>query len=409
MIPINIIGMGLGKSDLTKAHLDIISSCDLLVGGKRMLEMVDTKGKQTLAITGRIDSVVDTLKEKAIDHKIAVLASGDPLFHGIGATLTRHFDPDDLIIHPNVSSVCAAFAVIKEPWHDARIISLHGKEKDNFSFASLAKETKVAFLTDPEMDPHFIAGALIKEGLLNIKFCVLENLGDRDRQRIQWFDNLEVVSGYSFAQPNIVIIKKQMFPSNVVSRETYIGMPEGLFRHGHGLITKAEVRTISLSKLKLIRKDHVLWDIGAGSGSVSIEAASLLPWGHVYAIEKHSSRIPDIIHNIQNFNCPNIQVVHAVFPEGMEELKKPDRIFIGGGGIDLENILKTACGRIAQYGILVINTVLLESLERSIRILEENNFKPDITQIQVARSKDMAYGRRLESLNPVWIISGTKP
>ncbi len=409
MLPINIIGIGLGKSDLTQAHLGIIESCDLLVGGKRLLEMVDTDGKQTLVITGRIDSLVETLKEKANNHKVVVLASGDPLFHGIGATLIRHFDPDDLIIHPNVSSVCAAFAAIKEPWHDARIISLHGKEKDNFSFASLAKESKVAFLTDPDMDPHFIAGALIKEGLLNIKFCVLENLGHKDRQKIQWFDNLDAVLEHSFAHPNIVIIKKQAHSSGVVSRETHLGMPDRLFRHGHGLITKAEIRTVSLSRLKLIRKDHVLWDIGACSGSVSIEAAFQLPWGRVYAIEKHSSRIPDIIHNIHNFNCPNIQVVHAAFPEGLEELKKPDRIFIGGGGKDLEKILETACDQIAQYGILVINTVLLESLERSVRILEENNFKPDITQIQVARSKDMAYGRRLESLNPVWIISGTKP
>jgi precorrin-6Y C5,15-methyltransferase (decarboxylating) len=152
----------------------------------------------------------------------------------------------------------------------------------------------------------------------------------------------------------------------------------------------------------------VLWDIGAGSGSVSIEAAFQLPWGHVYAIERHSSRIPDIIHNIQNFNCSNIQVVHAAFPEGIEELKKPDRIFIGGGGKDLDKIIETACNLVDQYGIVVINTVLLESLERSVRILEEHNFKPEVIQLAVSRSKNMPFGHRFEPLNPVWIISGTK-
>jgi len=147
----------------------------------------------------------------------------------------------------------------------------------------------------------------------------------------------------------IVILKKYHTESSQVSNETHIGMHDSLFRHSKGLITKSEVRCISLSKLKLISKEHVLWDIGAGSGSISVEASLLNPWGDVYAMEKHPNRIFDIIQNIKNFNCSNIKV------------------------------------------------------------LKDNHFDPDVVQIQVSRSKPMPFGDRFEALNPVWIISGSKP
>ncbi|MFH2058858.1 MAG: precorrin-6y C5,15-methyltransferase (decarboxylating) subunit CbiE [Pseudomonadota bacterium] len=408
MYPINIIGIGQSKSDLTEKQLNIIHACDLIVGGKRQLDLFDTTGKQTLQIKGHLSIIIDTIKEKADSHKIVVLASGDPLFHGIGSTLTQSFDKNDLIIHSNISSISAAFAAIKEPWHDAKIISLHGKSKQPFSFASLWKENKVAFLTDPIMDPVFIACELIKEGIININFCVLENIGHPTKQRIQWFNNLDTVRNQIFSHPNIVILKKNIDPHRVVSRETHIGMNDSLFKHSKGLITKSEVRSISLSKLKLIKKDHVLWDIGAGSGSVSVEAALQLPWGHVYSIENRPDRIPDIIQNIQNFNCSNVQVVNADFPDGIDELRPPDRIFIGGGGKGLEQIIDVACNKLRPYGVIVINTVLLQTLETSVRILEKNKFKPSAVQIQVSRSKAMPFGHRFEALNPVWIISGSK-
>jgi precorrin-6Y C5,15-methyltransferase (decarboxylating) len=408
MYPIDIIGIGQNKSDLTCDHLALIEACDLLVGGKRQLDLFDTNKKQTLQIKGHLNTIIEKIKEKSELYKIVVLASGDPLFYGIGATLTQHFDKKNLNIHSNISSVSAAFAAIKEPWHDAKIISLHGKAKEAFSFDSLWKESKIAFLTDPLMDPGFIAGELIKEGILNVNFCVLENIGHPKKQKIQWFDDLDAVKRQVFAQPNVVILKKDIDPTRFVSRETHIGMDDHLFKHSKGLITKSEVRSISLSKLKLLKKDHVLWDIGAGSGAVSVEAALQLPRGHVFSIEKHPDRIPDIIQNVQNFDCSNVHIVNASFPENIDKLMPPDRIFIGGGGKDLEQNLEIACIKLSQHGIIVINTVLLQTLETSVRILEKNHFEPHVVQVQVSRSKGMPFGHRFEALNPVWIISGTK-
>ena len=409
MNPINIIGIGLGKEDLTSKHLALIKDCDVLIGGTRHLALFDTLDKQKIPVKSYIKGIVDIIKEKMTHHKIVVLASGDPLFYGIGSILVQHFDKKYLHIHSNLSSVSAAFAAIKEPWHDAKIISLHETQEEDFLFSTLAEDHKIAFLTNPERDPYYIAAGLIKENLYDFKFCVLEKLGDRNEEKITWYDSLNQIKNQTFSHPNIVVLLRRMKAKNNISHETYIGMKDSMFKHSKGLITKSEIRSITLSKLKLIRKDHVFWDIGSGSGSVGIEASFQVPLGHVYAIEKHPGRIADIVHNINNFKCSNITVFHTAFPEGIEELKTPDRIFIGGGGRTLEQIINVSCDKLTSSGIIVINTVLLQNLETALRCLKKHKFEPQVVQIQIFRSKGMPFGDRLEALNPVWIISGVKP
>ena len=177
-------------------------------------------------------------------------------------------------------------------------------------------------------------------------------------------------------------------------------MPEKMFRHARGLITKSEVRAVSLSKLKLMRNDHVLWDIGAGSGAVSIEASCLLPQGHVFAFEKNSRRIPDIIQNISNFERANIKVLNTSFPEGIGDIRRPDRIFIGGGGSALESIIQAALEHLDPFGSIVINTVLIENLHTAIRILKQFHIDPEIVQMQISRSKTDAVQRTDGSPQP---------
>ncbi len=409
MNSIDIIGIGQGRSDLTPHHLELIGKCDVLVGGKRQLGLFDTTSKQTLVIKGKLSPVIHAIKEEAKTNKIVVLASGDPLFYGIGATLTRYFDRKHLKIHPNISSISAAFAAIKEPWHDARLVSLHGKETNTNYFDEIDKDEKIAFLTDPEKDPHYIAKKLIQGKILNYRLCVLENLGHSEHQKIRWFDHPDELDNISFAQPNIVILKKKLQDQSYVSRETHLGMDDDCFSHSKGLITKSEVRAVTLAKLKLTHKDHVLWDIGAGSGSVSIEAALQLSHGKVFAFEQHSDRISNILENCKQFNCSNISIINTAFPSGIETLDRPDRIFIGGGGKNINSITQAAFNRLDSGGIIVINTVLIQSLEAAINALEKNKCSPQVIQMQVSRSKQMPFGQRMEALNPVWIISGSKP
>jgi precorrin-6Y C5,15-methyltransferase (decarboxylating) len=408
MNPINVIGIGQGKQDLTATHLALIQGADLLVGGWRHLEMFASHRGDTLVISGAIEQVIDQIKENMTHKKIVVLASGDPLFYGIGSTLSKHMDKRHIVIHANISSVAAAFAAIGEPWHDAKIVSLHGKTRQVVPFSSLAGETKVAFLTDPTRDPAYIASMLINLELFGFKLCVLENLGAAE-EKISWFDDYARVADLKFAHPNIVVLLKNGTPKKNVPHETHIGMDDNLYRHTKGLITKSEIRSISLSKLELVRKDHILWDIGSGSGSVGIEASFQIPWGQVFAVEKNQTRIPDIIHNIKLFNQSNIKILNLDFPEGSDQLTDPDRIFIGGGGSELEKIMNTCCVRLKEQGTIVINTILIQNMETAVRVLKQKGFSYEMIQIQVSRSKPMPYGDRLEPLNPVWIISGRKP
>ena len=409
MNPIHVIGMGQGRQDLTAAHLSLIDSCDVLVGGRRLLELFDTSNKQTLPVNADIDGLMDSISRIDEDRMIVVLASGDPLFHGIGSTLIKYFDRERIHIHSNISIVSAAFAAIKEPWHDAKIVSLHGKQPDSFLFSELSDVCKVAFLTDLQKDPRYIATELIEHGFEEFNICVLECIGDLEKETIRWFDAPASVLGVQFSQPNVVILIRQSRPAASRRVVTHIGMDDSLFQHSKGLITKSEIRGISLSKLRLVKKDHVLWDIGSGSGSVGIEASFLIPHGSVYLIEKNAKRISDIVNNIRNFNCLNTKVLNANFPEDIQDLPGPDRIFIGGGGQGLESVLQFSCDALDPGGIVVVNTVLIQNLDTAVRVFEDKGFAPDAVQVQVSKMKKMPYGQRFESLNPVWIVSGVKP
>ncbi|HKJ97826.1 MAG TPA: precorrin-6y C5,15-methyltransferase (decarboxylating) subunit CbiE [Desulfotignum sp.] len=409
MKPVYVIGIGQGKEDLTTRQLDIIANADILVGGQRLLNLFFGHKAERLVIDRHIDRVIRRIKDEMVTRQVVVLASGDPLFYGIGTTLLTHIDKNHIQILSNVSCVAAAFAAIKEPWHDARIISLHGKSMDGFSFSGLAWENRVAFLTSPKKDPGFIARNLLRENVSGFGFCVLENIGYTRDRKITWFHSYAEVMSRNFSHPNMVILlRNKDLPANV-SHETYLGMEDNLFQHAGGLITKSEIRSISLSRLKLVKKDHILWDIGSGSGSVSIEAALAIPKGSVFAIEKNRHRTEDIFHNIKKFRCPNIQVVPQAFPDGAHTLPPPDRVFVGGGGRHLDIVLEAACDHLMETGIIVINTVLIQNMERAFTFLENKQFSPAMVQVQVSRSQAMPFGNRLESLNPVWIISGTKP
>ncbi len=182
-------------------------------------------------------------------------------------------------------------------------------------------------------------------------------------------------------------------------------MPEECYHHETGLITKAEVRAISISKLCL-RPGLVLWDLGAGSGSVALEASLLLRGGNIIAVEQDPERISHIRQNKKQFRVRNLDIVQAKLPGGLKDLPKPDRIFIGGGGKDLVRTIKAAGAYLKPGGVIVINTILFSSLDKAMAALQSLGFSTEVVQVQVSRGKPMPSGQRLEALNPVWIISG---
>ena len=404
MKTVTVIGMGLAPRDLTAEHLKIIEEAEILIGGKRLLGYFEHCSAQKKTIDKNLKVVVDFIKSQMASRSIVVLASGDPLFFGIGARLVKALGGEHVDIYPNISSVAAAFARIKEPWSNVQVVSLHGRNNEGVLLTALEKENVVAVLTDPKNSPARLARRLIEEDFINFKICVLESLGTAE-ERFNWY-SLEHAAAMEFAQPNLAILKRSAEDPKRINT-LHLGLPDHYYDHQQGLITKSEIRAITISKLRL-SKDHILWDLGAGSGSISIEASLLVPLGQVFAVEKKPERIHQIENNKSRFGVKNLEIVQAALPQGLKELPRPDRVFIGGGGRDLESIIKAAAAFLKPDGLVVVNTVLIQNLQTATETLEALDFKTSQVQAQISRSRVMPWGVRLDAQNPVWIICGMR-
>jgi len=407
MKPLIIIGTGTSIDDITLKQHKIIENADFLIGGHRLLEMFEKLKIKKLVIKNNLTQVVEEISQ-CIDHmNIVVLASGDPMFFGIGAFLTRKFGKDSVKIMPNISSVARAFSKIKEQWNDAHLLSLHGKRSNDIS-PIFSGGNKFAILTDKKKDPSWLAKKIVGKNQEGFSMCILENI-DSPKEKISWFDDMRKVINKKFESPNIVILKREN-PSRDFTKNQHVhpGMKDHAFSTDKGLITKSEIRSIVLSKLNFTKNNHLFWDLGAGSGAISIEASSIVSHETIYAVEKNEKRIPLIKENISRFNIPNIKLIHGTLPGILDKLPVPDRIFIGGGGKDLLKICKEAVKRLALNGIIVVNTILIENPGPVFQTMKKSGLGPELLSVQISKSKSMPHGERLEPLNPVWIIYGKK-
>ncbi len=399
---VDIIGTGVSYKDLTGTHLKIIDDADVLIGGKRHLKMFEEKDCEKIEIDKKLSEITDYILKEKSNKRIVVLASGDPLYYGVGSYLVNKIGKEYVNIHPNINSVSAAFSRIKERWSDVKSISLHGRKIDNKFFNIFRSNNKVAVFTDKEKTPSYISKLLLENGIDWLRVCVLEKMG-MPGEKTNWYE-LEEAVNTDFDDLNLaVFICDEKHEIN----HSYIGLPEDEYEHEKGLITKSEVRAVTISKLRL-KKDSVFWDLGAGSGSVSVEAAFFIGDGSIFSVEKNRDRIVQIKNNIKKFNCSNIEVKNLDLPEGIGELPKPDRVFIGGGGKNLEQIIHESIKKLKKDGIIVVNTVILKSFETAVNSLKKHNIEPDVVQLQVSRGAAIAGELMLKSLNPVWIVTGKK-
>jgi precorrin-6Y C5,15-methyltransferase (decarboxylating) len=397
-----ILGMGLSAADLTAVHLETIRSADLLVGGRRHLAQFEDLAMEKKIIGGDLEEILAVLGAQAPRRRVVVLASGDPLLFGIGGRVVRELGPEKVRVVPNVSSMAAAFARIHEPWEAAALVSLHGRNDTGPLAAALTSNALVAVLTDGRHTPAWLAGWLLDKGADHFRMAVFEQLGT-SREKYGWYtpDQAAVMK---FGDPNLVVLKADAAQLGAGQR-LRIGLSDGAYAHENGLITKAEVRAVVLAKLALA-PGMTLWDLGAGSGAVGIEASLLLAAGRIVAVEEKAARVALIKANARRLGVFNHDVVHARLPEGMDLLPRPDRIFVGGGGRDLAAILRKAACHLKPGGVMVANTVLLDNLAPATEVLEACGLEVDVVQMQISRSKPMPWSRRLAAENPVWIITG---
>ncbi|MBW6511335.1 MAG: precorrin-6y C5,15-methyltransferase (decarboxylating) subunit CbiE [Desulfuromonadaceae bacterium] len=399
---IHVIGGGVeGQEGFSQRALEIIAQAELMVAGERQLALFPDFSGEKLAIGSNLGEVAEVLKTTA--KAAVVIASGDPLFFGIGRYLLRNLSAERLEFISNVSSIQYAFAAIKEPWDDAVFISAHGRGLKEAVDRIVAND-KAAVLTDELHTPAVIAAELIDRGRDGYAAWLCENLG-RDDERIVATD-VKGLLDIQAAPLNVLILIKEYDAEGEASHSA-LGISDDEFITHKKLITKEEVRAITLAKLRL-RHDMVLWDVGAGSGSVSIEADNLLVNGTVMAIERNTEYIAFLKENLKKFNSRNVTLIEGDAPYCFDDLPDPDRVFIGGSGGNLWEILEAVDGRLSSDGRVVVNAVTLDTLTAANEYFENAGYNVEVTAVNIARTKPLTDYKLFEAFNPVYVIVAEK-
>lgn len=395
--PIKIIGISdNGKSGLLSIYQQWIADSELLVGGERHLAFFPDYVGEKLAIKGGLSRIVERLQNET--KKTVVLASGDPLFYGIGSYLAKKMNVE---IYPQATSIQAAFSRIQETWQDAYLVSLHGKSIQGLAQRIDGKD-KVALLTDADNNPAEIAKYLLSYGMREYRAFVAENL-DGEMEKADWYE-LSDMAAQTFSPLNVVILKRQ----GQVPQWT-MGIPDEQFsqrKPDKGLITKREVRVLSLANLNL-RPNSIVWDIGTCTGSVAIEAARIAREGAVFAVEKSEGDLQNCRENMRKFRT-DFTAILGKAPDGLESFPDPDAVFIGGTGGNLQQLLSICCKRLRVNGRIVLNAATIETMQQALQVFSEEGYMANITQAQISRSKPILDMTRFEALNPVFIITAER-
>ncbi|MBD1831201.1 precorrin-6y C5,15-methyltransferase (decarboxylating) subunit CbiE [Cyanobacteria bacterium FACHB-472] len=410
---VHVVGIGLdGAAGLTETVRQIVDRATLLIGSDRHLCYFPHHPAQPLLL-GDLKAAIDKIRNCLDNYSeiIVVLVSGDPLFFGLGRLLLVELPPKQLTFHPHLSSVQLAFNKIKVPWQDARVISAHGRSLDELTVALQQGVQKIAVLTDGTNTPNAIAHLLLALDLpSNYQFWVCENLGGVD-ERVESFP-IDSLRDKTFAPLNVVVllrVEANELPLNLESLPM-LGLPDRSFlsfSDRPGLMTKREVRILVLGELALQPK-QIIWDIGAGTGSVSIEIARLFPTSRVYAIEKTSAGTSLIKKNCDRFQVENVISIHGDAPEALSQLPPPNRIFIGGSGGNLTKILDTCNNQLTSNGVLVLALATLEHLNTALDWLSRHSWDYQLLQVQLSRSVPVGNLTRFSPLNPVTILTATR-
>ena len=397
---IYLVGAGItGWEGFTKKVLAVIGKAEVLIGHKRHLEIFPDFAGEKRELED-LSIMLDYLR--STDKRVVVLGSGDPNFFGVARFLLRNLPKERVEIFPNVTSVQYAFARIKEPWDDAIFVSVHGRGL-KVAIDRIVAAEKVAILTDGVNTPAAIARELIARGAEGYEAWLCEDLG----LPAEKFTKTDVrgLSEISASSLNILILIKAWEPS--LTHYPLLGIADEEFATAKKLITKQEVRAVTLAKLQL-QDDLVMWDIGAGSGSVSIEAENLMPNGKVFALEKNPQYLTFIRDNLRKFVSRNIMLVEAYAPEGMYDLPYPDRVFIGGSSGMLEEIIEAVDRRLKPEGRIVLNAVTLDTLTKSVEFLEDHGYAVEVTCVNIAKTRGLTEYKMFEAHNPVYIVAAWK-
>jgi precorrin-6B C5,15-methyltransferase / cobalt-precorrin-6B C5,C15-methyltransferase len=391
---IAIVGF-LGDETFGRAAEAALRAADVLIGAPRLLDVLpaDVGGKR-VELAGALGETLELAAERrAQGERVCLLASGDPGFFGIVRLVSARFGPEALEIHPAPSSVAVAFARAGLHWDDATVVSAHGRPLPA-AVDQVLPAAKVAVLTSPDQPPEALGQALLDAGCGPRRVTVCAHLGHADEAVTH--TDLAGLAGGAFPPLAVVVLQAPEALGNAGAGPTLAwGRPDELYEHRAGMVTKAEVRAVALGKLAL-PGTGVLWDVGAGSGSVAIECARLAPGLRVFAIER---RPDDVARLRKNAGDTGVVIVEGEAPAALADLPDPDRVFVGGGGL---NVLESVTDRLRPDGVVVATYAALDRAVVAATRLGH--------MVQIAVSRGVPLGGsgalRLAAENPVFVCWG---
>jgi precorrin-6B C5,15-methyltransferase / cobalt-precorrin-6B C5,C15-methyltransferase len=409
MTKIQIVGIGDdGLEGLTAAARQLVEKAELLVGARPLIAATSTKAEK-IEIGGDLDAVVRKI-ESAGSKRVVVLTAGDPLFYGTARYLCDRLGKDRFDVTPHVSSMQLAFARVKESWDDAYLTNLATQPLE-LVVEKARTAAKVGVFTTEAAPPNAVAQALLDRKIDYFTAYVCENLGSPDERVTH--DELAEIARQEFGPLNVLIlIRKPDVPDRppaMMGRRLF-GNPDEEFLQSkpkRGLLTPAEVRAIALSLMD-IGPTSTIWDVGAGSGSVAIEAAQIASGGRVYAIEMDPEDYALIASNAERFGVRNLTPILGKAPEAWAGLAPPDAVFVGGTGRQVRRIVELAFDQLRSGGRLVANVGSIDNLAAVREVLQTKAGDAQVLMINLARGNDQLERLHFESLHPTFLISAIK-
>jgi precorrin-6Y C5,15-methyltransferase (decarboxylating) len=420
---LQVIGIGPGRPEwLPPAITELVQNCEILIGGSRALKLFpDFTGRQ-YTLSGELTSSVEVIRNALLEEKVVgVLVSGDPGFFSFLPRLKKEFPEERINVYPGISSLQFAFARAGLPWQEATFVSVHGRE---MSVLPQVITRPTAVLTGGKNTPQKIAQFYLERGY-NLHISIGNALAYPEEF---WatMDAEHLAQEKTLLTNAIVILypalgqdteqacehdpKQNSTKDNQPATKKYtgcrIGIPDEEFLRGKVPMTKAEIRVQVLAKAQISKYDCVV-DIGAGTGSISVEAAGLASEGVVYALEHNPEAQELILANQHKFGVSNLRLISGSAPDVFGELPQVDVCIIGGSSGRLAEIIKTV--PLVIGGRIVITAVTIETVAQGLKLLTDLNYQDiDTISIQAVRWKAVQTLHMAQALNPIFIISARK-
>lgn len=415
-----------GLDTLTPTARRLLEEAELVLGDGRFLQPfapLFSPYTEYRSYSGQLKALpawVETARSQG--KRVVVLATGDPLFSGVGGHLHHKLAAGSYQVLPAPSTPQLAFARLGLPWTDARFLSVHAGDGGEWESApgpkhplyplyqGLKTADKLAVLTSPANTPGRLARMLLHLGLGDCYQMIVAERLETPEEKIHTESSLAQMADAEFANPNVVILRRHKRASPPLP-DVVLGLADDAFfpeERSPGMMTKREVRVLALANLAL-RPNSIVWDIGAGSGSVGLEAARLLSQGWVYAVEKEATRAQQIRQTAARLGITNYHLSTGRAPDGLEAWPDPDAVFMGGSDGALPELLSWIAPRLRPGGRLVTTLVTLENLSTALALLKEMGWSWHLTQVQISHTQPILAMHRLVPANPVWMVTAFLP